>query len=204
MGKEIKMENTVNNEEVVKQYEFLKTSNLEKMTTEEIEALREEYNKKQEEQGKLLQTKMYSVNIETQANLNLIKKWLTKEVEWDHQSVPTLVAVYEGLKKTIELGVDENGVAFMTSLTVGNLYQYLLTFKGKGYDTAKGYLTLLTKTGGPISEAMKELADDNENFRNIHQDLATLDQVLEAKAHGIKVEDLQEENFKKMKEETPQ
>ena len=144
---------------------------------------------------------MYSVNIETQSNLNLIKKWLTKEVEWDHQSVPTLVAVYDGLKNSIEAGVDENGNAFMNSLTIGNLYQYLLTFRGKGYDTAKAYLTLLTKTGGPISEAMRELADDNEYFRNIHQDLATLDQVLEAKKHGIKVEELQEENFKQMKDE---
>lgn len=201
MGKQIKMKNTVQKEEVVEQYEFLKTKDLEKMTEAEIQTLREDYNKKQEEQGKLLQTKMYSVNIETQSNLNLIKKWLTKEVEWDHQSVPTLVAVYDGLKNSIEAGVDENGNAFMNSLTIGNLYQYLLTFRGKGYDTAKAYLTLLTKTGGPISEAMRELADDNEYFRNIHQDLATLDQVLEAKKHGIKVEELQEENFKQMKEE---
>ena len=77
------------------------------------------------------------------------------------------------------------------------LCRYLLTFKGKGYESAKKYLTLLTKVGGPISEAMKDLADDNEYFRNLHSDLVTIEQVQEARKHGITVEKMQEEQLKK-------
>ena len=92
---------------------------MEKLSDEELQAKVEELNKKQEDQGKLLQTKHYPVKFETQNNLNLIKKWLSKEVEWDHQSVPTLIAMYDGLKRAIEVGVDEDGNAHLNSLVVG-------------------------------------------------------------------------------------
>lgn len=204
MAKEIKMENAVTVDEVVEQYTFLRTEDVEKMTDAEIQEKIEELNKAQEDHGKLLQTKMYAVKIESQANLNLIKKWMTKDVEWEHSTVPTLVAVYDGLKRAIEAGVDKDGNAYMSTLVVGHLYQYLLTFKGKGYETARAYLTLLTKVGGPISEAMKELADDNEHFRNLHQDIVTLEQVVDARQLGITVEKAQDENFKKMKKQKSQ
>jgi len=198
MAKEVKMKKAeVMKEEEAVQYTFLKTADVEKMSDEEIQSKIDELNKAQEDHGKLLQTKQYAVKIESQANLNLIKKWMTKEVEWDHSTVPTLVAVYDGLKRAIEAGVDENGNAYMSTLVVGHLYQYLLTFKGTGYESAKAYLTLLTKIGGPISEAMKELADDNEHFRNLHQDLVTLEQVVEARKQGITVEKMQDDYIEK-------
>ena len=199
MANEIKMGKSVTVDEVVEQYTFLRTEDVEKMSDAEIQAKIEELNQAQEDHGKLLQTKMYAVKIENQANLNLIKKWMTKEVEWDHSSVPTLVAVFDGLRRAIETGIDKEGNAYMSTLVVGHLYQYLLTFKGKGYETARSYLTLLTKVGGPISEAMRELADDNEHFRNLHQDLVTLEQVVDARSLGITVEKAQDENFKEIK-----
>jgi DNA-binding transcriptional regulator YiaG len=190
--------------EAKKEYEFQTTESLEDLTDEEVKAKREEMNIKQEEFGKGMASKLYIVPIETQSNLSLLKKWVEKETKWNHNSVPTLVAMYDGLRKAIQTGVDEDGNAHLSTIVVANIYQYLLTFEGKGYLDAKKYLTLLTKVGGPISEAMKELADDNEHFRNMHTDLATFDQVLEARAHGIAIAETPEEETEEViSEDTP-
>jgi hypothetical protein len=195
-GKIVKMENQVEdtenvvlNEEEVQEYKLLETKDLESLSDEELEAKLVELDTAQQEYAKHMNTKTYSVNIGTQTNLSLLKKWVEKEVRWNHKTVPTLVAMYDGLKKAIDAGVDEEGNAYLSSIVVANIYQYLLTFEGVGFIDAKKYLTLLTKVGGPISEAMKQLADDNQHFRNLHNDMATVDQVQEARRHGIKVED---------------
>lgn len=195
MGKEVKMEATaskkgkskkVQTEEKVK-YEFLDASELVKLSDEDLKAKLDEMNKIQEDYGKNMASKLYSVKLESQSNLSLLKKWVEKETKWNHNTVPTLVAMYDGLKKAIDAGIDEDGNAQLSTIVVANIYQYLLTFEGKGYLDAKKYLTLLTKVGGPISEAMKELADDNEYFRNLHTDLSTIDQAMQAKAQGIDI-----------------
>jgi hypothetical protein len=196
-GKIVKMENqveenVVSNEEEVKEFTPLTSKDLENLTDDELQAKLEELNAEQLEYARHMNSKMYVVNIESQSNLSLLKKWVEKEVRWNHKTVPTLVAMYDGLKKALEAGVDEDGNAHLSSIVVANIYQYLLTFEGVGFIDAKKYLTLLTKVGGPISEAMKQLADDQQHFRNIHSDMATVDQVQEARKHGIKVEDTSE------------
>ena len=178
---------TETQETVNEAYEFLTTEGLADLSDDELKAKQEEINTAQETFGKGMASKLYKVNIESQSNLSLLKKWVEKETKWNHNSVPTLVAMYDGLKKAINTGVDEDGNAYLSTIVVANIYQYLLTFEGKGYLDAKKYLTLLTKVGGPISEAMKELADDNTHFRNMHTDLATIDQVLTARAQGINI-----------------
>lgn len=201
MGKEIKMdvnvEDTSNEVKEVKEekveYDFLVAKDLMEKSESDLKDMQDEYNKIQEEFGKNMTSKLYPVKLETKSNLALLKKWVEKETKWNHNSVPTLVAMYDGLKKSIERGIDEDGNAHLSTIVVANIYQYLLTFEGKGYIEAKKYLTLLTKVGGAISEAMKDLADDNEYFRNLHSDLATIDQVLTAKTQGIDLAEVKEE-----------
>lgn len=196
-GKIVKMETSesvehtdvVTNEEEVQEYKPLEAKDLESFTDEELQSKLEALDAEQMEYAKHMNSKRYAVNIGSQSNLALLKKWVEKEVRWNHKTVPTLVSMYDGLKNAIETGVDEDGNAYLSSIVVANIYQYLLTFEGVGFIDAKKYLTLLTKVGGPISEAMKELADDNQHFRNLHADLSTIDQVQEARRHGIKVED---------------
>lgn len=208
MGKEIKMdvnvEDTSNEVNEVKEekveYDFLVAKDLMEKSESDLKDMQDEYNKIQEEFGKNMTSKLYPVKLETKSNLVLLKKWVEKETKWNHNSVPTLVAMYDGLKKSIERGIDEDGNAHLSTIVVANIYQYLLTFEGKGYLEAKKYLTLLTKVGGPISEAMRDLADDNEYFRNLHSDLATIDQVLTAKTQGIDLAEAKE----KVQESAPE
>jgi len=174
-------------DETIQPYQFLTSEGLEDMSDEDLKAKQEELNMAQETFGKGMASKLYTVKLDSQSNLSLLKNWVEKETKWNHNTVPTLVAIYDGLKTAIATRVDENGNAYLSTIVVANIYQYLLTFEGKGYIDAKKYLTLLTKVGGPISEAMKELADDNTHFRNMHSDLATIDQVLVARAQGIKI-----------------
>lgn len=198
-GKIINMETTNENvnvesvsEEEVKEFKPLTAKELEDVSDEDLQAKLDELDKEQEEYGKHMVKKTYAVKVGSQSNLTALKKWIEKEVKWNHKTVPTLVSMYDGLKKALEAGVDEDGNAHLPSVVVANVYQYLLTFEGTGFINAKKYLTLLTKVGGPISESMKELADDNQHFRNLHSDMATIDQVLQARKQGIKVSEVEE------------
>jgi len=175
------------NTKTVNEYQFLTTEGLADTSLEDLLAQQDELNKAQETFGKAMAHKLYAVKFDSQSSLSMLKKWVEKETKWNHNSVPTLVAMYDGLKKAVTSGLDEDNNAHLSTIVVANIYQYLLTFEGKGYLEAKSYLTLLTKIGGPISEAMKELADDNTHFRNMHADLATLDQVITAKQQGIAI-----------------
>ena len=106
--------------------------------------------------------------------------------------MPTYIAIYHGFKDLFKDGIknpiDDNGNIYVGGAVIGGVYQYLLAITGKGYFEAKDYLKVLTEVGGPISEAMKQLADDNQVFRDMHTDLTTLDTELLARKQGITVD----------------
>lgn len=137
--------------------------------------------------GSEMQTKKYKVNVGSLKNAKGLLKFLEKNVKWAHNSLPGYIAVCHGLKDAIKEGVSEDGFIGLGASPVGTIYQQMLQVIGTGYFEAREYLTLLTEVGSGISEAMKDLADDNEQLRNIHSDLATYDTELMARTQGIEV-----------------
>lgn len=137
--------------------------------------------------GNEMQVKKYKVNVGSFKNARNLLKFLEKNVKWAHNSLPGYIAVCHGLKDAIKAGVSEDGFVGLGASPVGMIYQQMLQVTGTGYFKAREYLTILTEVGGGISEAMKQLADDNEMLRNIHTDLATYDTEKMARAQGIEV-----------------
>jgi hypothetical protein len=47
--------------------------------------------------------------------------------------------------------------------------------KGKGYNAAVNYLKVLSVVGGSVSEAVKQIHDDNQLLKDVHTRLSELD-----------------------------
>ena len=174
-------------EEAIDAYKYVAADDLKKLSDNELDKMVTDLNKVAEEHAKMMEAKLYPVHMETQNKASNLKNFIEKEANWDHKSVPNLVAMCYGLKESVKVGVDEDGFIHLNARVVNNIYQFLLSFTGKGYQDAKKYLKLLTEVGGPISEAMKIFADDNQLFRDIHTDLATIDTEQTARKQGIEV-----------------
>lgn len=186
-GNTTEVESTVVTEEKP-EYQFLNSEDVKSYSDEEIDAKIAELETVAESKGNEMKNKKYQVKVDDLKNARGLYKFLEKNVSWNHQSLPGYVSVIHNLKEAINAGISESGCIGLNAGPVGQIYQLMLQVSGKGYFEAKDYLKILTEVGGGISEAMKELADDNTDLRNIHTDLSTLDTEKTARSQGIKVE----------------
>jgi len=168
-------------------YNFISTEDAKSFSDEEIDAKIAELESVAESFGNEMKTKKYKVQVGDLKNARNLLKFIEKNVNWAHNSLPGYISVCHGLKDALKEGVSEEGFLFLNGGPVGMVYQTMLQISGKGYFEAKEYLRILTEVGGGISESMKELADDNTHLRNIHTDLSTLDTEKMARSQGIAV-----------------
>jgi hypothetical protein len=174
--------------DVTPEYNFISTEDAKAYSDDELNAKIEELENVAESWGNEMKTKKYRVKVESIKNAKSLLKYLEKNVKWAHNSLPSYIAVCHGLKDAIiNEGVSEEGFIHLGATPVGMIYQTMLQVTGTGYFEAKEYLRILTEVGGGISDAMKELADDNTQLRNIHTDLSTLDTEKMARSQGIEV-----------------
>lgn len=169
------------------EYVFLTTEEIKSFSDELIADKIKEIGTIANTIGEEFKSKLYPINIGTPKTLKGLLSFLEHDAKWTHRNVPHLVAVYHGLKDALKEGVDENGNIFAKSLVIENVYQMLLAVEGVGYFNAKKYLTILTESGGAISESMRLLHDEQQLFTNYHTDLAALDTEQMARLQGIEV-----------------
>lgn len=172
----------------VPEYKFISSEEAKLLSNEELEAKIKELESVVDSMGKEIQSKKYPVAVGDIKSARTLLKFLEKSVRWSHQTLPGYISVVHSLKDAIKDGVSEEGNIFLGGGPVGQIYQQMLQVTGTGYFEAKDYLKVLTEVGAGISDAMKELADDNTNLRNVHTDLSTLDTEKTAREQGIKVE----------------
>jgi len=55
------------------------------------------------------------------------------------------------------------------------LYQSLLGVQSSGIESARNYIKLLTNIGAQISDAMRQMAEDNKQVQALHAELGDLD-----------------------------
>lgn len=180
-------ESTIIPEETKPEYAFLSTDDAKALTDVEIEAKISELEAVAESFGKEMKEKRYQVKVESLKNAKGLLKYIEKNVKWNHQTLPGYISVCHSMKEAIKAGVSDDGFIGLGASPVGMIYQTMLQISGDGYFEAKEYLQILTEVGAGISDAMKELADDNTQLRNIHTDLATLDTEKTARVQGIEV-----------------
>jgi len=184
---EVKVEQDSTHQVEAPLYVFLTTDELKAMSDKQLSEKSKSLEEISNKIGEEFASKLYPIKIGTAKTLRGLLSFLENDAKWTHRNVPHLVAVYHGLKDALKVGIDEAGNIFVKSLVIENVYQMLLAVEGIGYFNAKKYLTILTESGGAISDAMKVLHDEQALFSNYHTDLAAIDTEQVARTQGIQV-----------------
>ena len=125
-----------------------------------------------------LATREYSVDLENTQNINAILKQIDKSYVWNIKNAALLINLYDSIadQKRINANAEEKtSVVKLNNLQINTLYTVLTNITGTGIEAAKTFTRLLTNVGAQISEALKEMADDNKVVQEKHVQLAELD-----------------------------
>lgn len=141
-----------------------------------------------------LATREYSVDLENTQNINAILKQIDKSYEWNIKNAAFLINLYDSIsdQKRINANAEEKtSVVKLNNLQINTLYTVLTNITGTGIEAARTFTRLLTNVGAQISEALKEMADDNKVVQQKHVELAELDVAIdEASQPTVETEEL--------------
>jgi len=152
---------------------------IEERTVEVIKAEIDEISKKAEKLAVEIQYREYNINVENKRNLQRLINYIENNAVWSHQEAAGLIALHLNLKESEATGPDDNGDIKLRSVNLNTLYNVFLKSSGKGLKAAKDHISLLTVVGESISNSMQLMADDNQELRDIHQQLSKLDDELQ-------------------------
>lgn len=125
-----------------------------------------------------LATREYSVDLENLQNINAVLKQIDKSYQWNIKNAAFLINLYDSIsdQKRINANAEEKtSVVKLNNLQINTLYTVLTNITGTGIESARTFTRLLTNVGAQISEALKEMADDNKTVQTKHVELAELD-----------------------------
>jgi hypothetical protein len=161
-----------------------------KGNVEELVALRNELETKVSSLQVELSEKQFAVDFESMANLTRVMKHLNDDVAWSTKNAALLVNLSDSLKaekqrinvevtlakqekRELEKGIDS--IINLRAIDLNTLYQSLLGVQSSGIESARNYIKLLTNIGAQISDAMRQMAEDNKQVQALHAELGDLD-----------------------------
>ena len=141
-----------------------------------------------------LATREYSVDIENASNLTAILAQIDKSYEWNIKNAAFLINLYDTLNDQRRINVnskEKTTTVLLNSMQLNTLYTVLTNINGIGIESARRFTRLLTNVGAQISDALKEMADNNKVIQEKHVVLAELDLEIErAEKPTVEVEQI--------------
>lgn len=171
---------------------MIKATDAKEMSDEVLKAEQERHNDMATKFGELARTKKYGVKFDDIKDAKTLLKHFEKNVKWTHAEAPLFVAAYQKLKDAIAQGLNEQGELLIDGPSLNGIYQILLKTEGVGFFAVRDYMSLLTQTGEGITNAMRNMIEDQNTLKNIHTNLSTLDDEVNARHMGIEVESVEE------------
>ena len=144
------------------------------MTDEELLGERNTMNAHSDELMKQSQERVYKINVGTYGMANDLYNLLSETSDWTVSDAAVFVSMMNDLKEN-KKKMDKDGNIQIRTANITSLYQYLVKMKGKGYNNALKFLQVLSVVGGSVSEAVKQIHDDNQLLKDVHTRLSTID-----------------------------
>ena len=172
---------------------MIKATDAKEMSDEVLKTEQERYNDMADKFGQLAKTKKYGIKFDDIKDAKSLLKHFEKNVKWTHAEAPLFVAAYQKLKDAVAQGLSEENELLIDGPALNAIYQILLKTEGVGFFAVRDYMSLLTQTGEGITNAMRNMLEDQNTLKNIHTNLSTLDDEVNARHMGIEVESVEEE-----------
>ena len=122
----------------------------------------------------------FTLTFQDQAEYKHVLALIDKDYNWQSKNAALTVHVYDKLKEAATTAEPtEGGIDFKLQATImTGLYNILLNVESSGIEKARKFARILTNIGHQVSQAMKQLSDDNEKIQAIHVEIAELEQKL--------------------------
>lgn len=129
-----------------------------------------------------MQETEYSINFGNKKIFDRLLKFLEKDAPWSHTTAAGLIMLYHNLREQKEITKDKefDGVVKLRSANIAILWQMMTRMTGEGFFEARNFVELMAAVGEEISKAVGQVQGDNQGLRDIHQELAKLDQILDS------------------------
>jgi hypothetical protein len=144
------------------------------MSLEEIVEQRNVMNSHSDDLMRQSQERVYKIKVESHALAGSLISLLSENCDWTVSDAAVFVSMMNDLRES-KKNIDKEGNITIRTANITSLYQYLLKMKGKGYTSAVNYLKALSVVGGSVSEAVKQIHDDNQLLKDVHTRLSELD-----------------------------
>lgn len=144
------------------------------LSDEEIVEERNKLNAHSEDLMKQSQERTYKIEVGTHQMAGDLISLLSENCDWTVSDAAVFVSMMNDLRAS-KKNMDKTGIIQIRTANITSLYQYLLKMKGKGYTSAVNYLKILSVVGGSVSEAVKQIHDDNQLLKDVHTRLSELD-----------------------------
>lgn len=144
-------------------------------------------NETNESQESLAQQK-YTVELESETNLNAILKQIDKSYTWSIKNAALIVNLHDTLKteKALNKLANEGKTSVeLGTIDLNTMYTVLTNITGTGVESARTFTRLLTNIGKQVTDALNSMADANRIIQTKHVELAELDLAIEN--HGKEV-----------------
>ena len=127
-----------------------------------------------------MQKREYQIEFGNYKVYKKLIKFLEKDAEWSHQTAAGLIMLYNNLmeSKGIANKADWDGVLALRSANVGILWKMLIGMKGNGFYEARNFVELMMECGEQVSKSMQQVHADNQELRDMHTDIAKIEQDL--------------------------
>lgn len=172
-------EKTETNMEVVQETQNEKV-NLPKRS--ELLAEHKKLSEKSDSLVKEMQQREYTINFDSKKIFDRLLKFLEKDAPWQHTTATGLIMLYHNLREQKEITKDKewDGLINLRSANVAILWQMMTRMSGQGFFEARNFVELMASIGEEVSKAVNQVQEDNQGLRDIHQELAKLDQILDS------------------------
>jgi hypothetical protein len=144
------------------------------LSDEEIVEERNKLNSQSDELMRQSQERAYKIQVGTHQMAGDLIGLLSENCDWTVSDAAVFVSLLNDLRGS-KKNMDKEGNIQIRTANITSLYQYLLKMKGKGYNSAVNYLKILSVVGGSVSEAVKQIHDDNQLLKDVHTRLSELD-----------------------------
>ena len=125
--------------------------------------------------GKSMGSKQYETNLTTN-ELKILRSWLEKYAPWNNKNAAQLSACVNSIDKVFSNATNDQENVKLGRVIITTSYNFLISAYGEGYRTAKEYIRVLTHVGEKITNASKDIQEEDHYFRELHSVLALFDQ----------------------------
>ncbi len=130
---------------------------------------------------KVSQETEYEITLKNKKIFDRLIKFLEKDAPWGHTTATGLIMLFNNMaeQRKVTQDKDWNGILKLRSASISILWTMITKMTGAGFYEARTFVELMAICGESLSKAVQTVSESHTAIRELHQRLATLDDLID-------------------------